>query len=79
MGIFSSSAGDIGIVPLNKLLIGMQYNSETSLLQIGDEFDFRDIRYQITDIDLAMLEDDETTGIIAVHAQKRASGDKVTP
>lgn len=79
MGIFSSSAGDIGIVPLNKLLIGMQYNSETSLLQIDDEFDFHDIRYQITDIDLAMLEDGETTGIIAVHAQKRASGDKVTP
>jgi hypothetical protein len=74
MGIFDSSASEIGIIPQGRMLIGLQYNSSTKNIQIGDELSYRGSQFEVVDIDMSMLNDSEETGILAVYVQKRAGG-----
>jgi hypothetical protein len=78
MGIFDSSASEVGIIPQNRMMVGLQYNTGTALIQIGDEFSFRNIQYEVSDIDYSMLNDTDTTGMLLMYAQKRAGGIRVT-
>jgi hypothetical protein len=74
-GIFDSGTSQVGIVPQGQMLIGLQYNSETALIQIGDEFSFKNnIQYEVIDIDYSQLNDADETGILLLFTKKRAGG-----
>jgi hypothetical protein len=73
-GIFSSNANEVGIVPLGRLMVGMQYNVNTASIEIGQEFSYRNIQYKIIDVDLSQLEDSELTGVLVIYAEKLEGG-----
>lgn len=73
-GIFEGGLNDVGIVPKSKLMVGMQYNTNTQNIDIGDEFSFRNVQYLITDIDYSQLHDTLTTGCLVIFAEQLEGG-----
>lgn len=74
MGIFSSSSSEIGIVPSGKMMVGTQFNAQTTLIKIGDEFSYRNTQYRITDLDLSQLDDTESIGIFIMYVERLEGG-----
>jgi hypothetical protein len=74
-GIFDSNSSDVGIVSQGQMYVGLQYNEDTALIQLGDEFSYRNIQqFDVIDIDLSQLNDANDTGIIVITAKKRPGG-----
>jgi hypothetical protein len=75
-GIFSSGTSEIGITPQNRLMIGMQFNANTSVIIVGHEFSFRNMQYRITSVDYSQLVDGEDIGCLVLYAEQLEGGRK---
>ena len=78
MGIFDSGMNQIGIIPEGSMMVGLQYNTTTALIQIGDEFSYRNIQYTVEDLDYSQLSDDSNTGLLISFSKKRPGGSRIT-
>jgi hypothetical protein len=76
MGPFDTSSGKAGIPPSQKICLGIQYNSLTSLIKISDEFTLNGMHYVITDTDFSQLNDNGSDGILIIYAQVQEGGRK---
>lgn len=76
MGIFSSGVGEVGILPLGRMVIGVQFNDKTVKVKIGHEFNFRNSQYKIIDIDFGQLDDSENLGCLVFYTEKLEGGRK---
>jgi hypothetical protein len=70
---FDSATNDIGIVPQAQMMILLQANSDTLKTQIGDEYLFRGIGYEIQDIDYSQVSINDD-GVLILFADKRKGG-----
>ena len=76
MGIFSSGVGEVGILPLGRMVVGVQFNDKTAKVKIGHEFNFHNSQYKIIDIDFGQLDDSENLGCLVFHTEKLEGGRK---
>jgi hypothetical protein len=76
MGLYDSTDGQIGIPPTQKICIGIQYNTDTSNIQISDEFSYNNKQYVITDTDYTQMNASGTDGILILYAQVLEGGRK---
>jgi hypothetical protein len=74
MGLYDSTTTQIGVPPSQKIVIGIQYNSVTSLIQIADEFTLNNINYVIIDVDYSQINTAGDYGIFIIHAQVLEGG-----
>ena len=77
VGTLDGGNDTIGLISKNKIVLGSQYNSETSLIKVGDEFEFMSEQYKIQNIDTTQLPDGVTIGLILVYADKLEGGSRV--
>lgn len=68
-GFWDSRDGDVGIVPLQRISVAIQYDLTTSNIQISDEFSYNGSQYIITDIDYAQLNPSGDDGVLILYAQ----------
>lgn len=66
---YDSSNGDVGILPSQKISLCVQYNTNTSNILIGDEFDLYDKHFVISDIDYSQLNSSGNDGMLVIYAQ----------
>ena len=69
MSSYDSKDGNVGIMQTQKISISVQYNSNTSLVGISDEFSYNSVQYIVTDIDYTHLNLSGTDGILVIFAQ----------
>lgn len=74
-GSFDSREGQVGVTGSQRVIIGIKYNDDTSELNIHDEFNYFNYRYEITDIDYTQMNSDGTSGIIFIYGQVKSGGE----
>ncbi|MGE5438086.1 MAG: hypothetical protein ACM3O3_12810 [Syntrophothermus sp.] len=74
MGLYDTNSGQIGIPATQKIIVGIQYNATTALVQISDEFTLNDTQFVITDIDYSQIDSATTYGILTLQAQVLEGG-----
>jgi hypothetical protein len=74
VGLYDSNSGQVGIPGSQKIIVGIQYNETTSLIQISDEFTLNSIQFVITDIDYSQIDSVNTYGILSFQAQVLEGG-----
>ena len=72
---FDSREGQVGLSGTQKVCVGMKYNDDSSNIQIHDEFDYYNQRYEIIDIDYTQMNDDHISGLIFIYAQIKSGGE----
>lgn len=77
VGTLDGGNDTIGLTSKNKIVLGFQYNADTSLIKVGDEFEFMSEQYAIQNIDTTQLSDGATIGMIIIYAEKLEGGSRV--
>jgi len=66
---YDSAPGDAGIFQTQRIEVGVQYNTETALIEISHQFEMDNIWYIITDISTSQLNSSGTDGLLIINAQ----------
>lgn len=74
-GAFDSKEGQVGISGTQKIFIGIKYNDTTSNIQIHDEFDYYNQRFEVVDLDYTQMNSDGSSGLIFIYAQVKSGGE----
>ena len=71
---YYTAAGQPGVSPEVNALITVQFNEQTKLLKVGDEFLWGNDIYRITDISVAGMKRDGTSGCLSLQSMQKPGG-----
>lgn len=74
---YKPKSGGVGIVPTNSIQIITQYNKTSQQIQISDTFYWKNIHYQVVDVEYTQLNPDGQTGLLVLYASKKVGEQNV--
>jgi hypothetical protein len=74
-GTFDSKEGQVGISGTQRIFVGLKYNDDTANINIHDEFDYFNQRYEVVDLDYTQMNSDMVSGLIFIYAQIKSGGE----
>lgn len=67
---FQTNTGAVGIVPYDNLLIQTQFNDNTKVIAIGDNFIYFGQKYQVISLDYSQIDISGTSGMLVIIGKK---------